>query len=296
MNCSTGHRPETSPRDRPCCPRAFGERAGSEVTLRALVKGVKARRLPDLTDEWVSDVSEFEGVDELREQLRSSLEQAGLRLARERFRDELLDQMLAEVELEIPPALIGAESGEHPPQPGPLAPVPWARPPHLPLGDRPRPAAVRRPGPRRRRALAPGSGAPRSGGRRRGASRSTTTRLPPPSARWRPRRGVIPEEFARFMAESGQDRVLAGDILRRRALDRIMEASTAVDAEGEQIDLGAPAGEDADPDESWPGRRQRPGRRQPGDRQGRQRRHHRGTGLPRTDRLETSCLATDLTT
>jgi hypothetical protein len=50
------------------------------------------------------------------------------------------------------------------------------------------------------------------------------------------------------MAESGQDRVLAGDILRRRALDLIMEASTAVDAEGERIDLRAPAGEDADPD------------------------------------------------
>ncbi len=229
-------------------PEAFGERAGSEVTLRALVKGVKARRLPDLTDEWVSDVSEFEGVDELREQLRSSLEQAGLRLARERFRDELLDQMLAEVQLEIPPALIGAEAENTLHN---LAHSLQSRGLDLPtylsvtgqdqqqFADQIRADAERS---LRVRVLLEAVAAAEGIEVDDDEVAAAVGEMAASARR-------DPEEFARFLAESGQDRVLAGDILRRRALDQLMEASTAVDAEGEQIDLRAPAGEDVDPDE-----------------------------------------------
>ncbi len=229
-------------------PEAFGDRSGSEVTLRALVKGVKARRLPDLTDEWVSDVSEFETVEELRGQLRASLEQVGLRAARERFRDDLLDQILADVDLAIPPALIGAEAENtlhnlaHSLQSSGLD-----LPTYLTVtgqdqqqfADQVRADAERS---LRVRVLLESVAA--AEGIEVGDDELSSAIAEMASSARRE-----PEELASFMAESGQDQVLAGDILRRRALDLIMEAATAVDAEGEQIDLRAPVSEDPDPDE-----------------------------------------------
>ena len=45
-------------------------RPGSpEVAFRVLVKDVKEKRLPDLTDEWAAESSEFSTVAELREDL-----------------------------------------------------------------------------------------------------------------------------------------------------------------------------------------------------------------------------------
>jgi hypothetical protein len=42
--------------------------------------------------------------------------------------------------------------------------------------------------------------------------------------------------------------VLTGDILRRKALDRILEASTAVDADGDPIELTIPDDSDEEID------------------------------------------------
>ena len=53
-------------------PPGFTDHTG-EVTLSVLVKGVKGKKLPDVDDEWVSDITEFETVDELREQLQQNL-------------------------------------------------------------------------------------------------------------------------------------------------------------------------------------------------------------------------------
>ncbi|MGH9090295.1 MAG: trigger factor [Acidimicrobiales bacterium] len=51
---------------------AAGEPAGS-VSFRVLVKEVKEKRLPEPTDEWAAESSEFATVDELRDDIRSRL-------------------------------------------------------------------------------------------------------------------------------------------------------------------------------------------------------------------------------
>ncbi len=90
-------------------PDGFGDRAGEEVTLKALVKGVKSRKLPDLTDEWVSDVSEFSTVDELRSRLSRSLLAMKVEATRGAYRDALLNELNDDLGLDIPEALIQAE-------------------------------------------------------------------------------------------------------------------------------------------------------------------------------------------
>ena len=41
-------------------PERFGERAGEEVAFQVLVKDAKKKVLPEVTDEWVAEVSEFD--------------------------------------------------------------------------------------------------------------------------------------------------------------------------------------------------------------------------------------------
>jgi trigger factor len=67
--------------------------------------------------------------------------------------------------------------------------------------------------------------------------------------------GEIDDAVAEMAAEANQDpaalkqaleatgrvQVLAGDILRRKALDKIVASATAIDSEGEHIDLRPPA-------------------------------------------------------
>lgn len=47
-----------------------GGQSGQGVAFRVLVKEVKEKKLPDVTDEWAADASEFSSVQELRDDLR----------------------------------------------------------------------------------------------------------------------------------------------------------------------------------------------------------------------------------
>ena len=62
------------------------------------------------------------------------------------------------------------------------------------------------------------------------------------------RAGRKPDELRGVLAETGQDRALAGDILRRRALERVLEASVALDPDGNPVDLTPEVGEEFDED------------------------------------------------
>ncbi len=90
-------------------PPSFGDDGGTEVSVRVLVKQVKAKRLPELTDEWVDDMTEFETATEMRRELEEQLiriRTSGLRADYERL---LLQELLDDLDLTIPEALLQAE-------------------------------------------------------------------------------------------------------------------------------------------------------------------------------------------
>jgi trigger factor len=90
-------------------PAGFGELAGTEVSFRVLVKEVKEKKLPELTDEWVGDVSEFETVDEFRADLQRRLVETKHNQARAQLKHEMLDSVLRDVDVEVPEPILGAE-------------------------------------------------------------------------------------------------------------------------------------------------------------------------------------------
>jgi trigger factor len=79
------------------------------ISVRVLVKDVKEKVLPELTDEWAGDASEFETVDELREDTRKRLSVVKKLQASLALRDEAIKALIQLVEDEVPQPLVDEE-------------------------------------------------------------------------------------------------------------------------------------------------------------------------------------------
>ncbi|MBT8211830.1 MAG: trigger factor, partial [Acidimicrobiia bacterium] len=89
-------------------PEGFGDHAGP-AELKVLVKGVKARKLPEVDDEWVSSVTEFDTESELRDAIERDLDQMAVLGARRQFREQALTEIVDDLEVELPDAIVEAE-------------------------------------------------------------------------------------------------------------------------------------------------------------------------------------------
>ena len=235
-------------------PDGFGDHGGADVQMRALVKGVKAKRLPEVTDEWVSDVSEFDSVAAMDETLRRDLGRRKLDAARGQFLNRLVEALAEELDLELPEALVRAETEaaihdfSHR-----LEDQGMSIEQYMQFSG-----------------LAPDA---LVADFRTGAERSLRTRilleavvtaegLELDDAEYddmvaRIAAGAerpVDEVRDQFVA-TGQDKSLAGDILRRKALDLLGERATPIDAAGNPVDLTVPEEPEPgdDDDDTGPG-------------------------------------------
>ena len=90
-------------------PERFGERAGEEVAFQVLVKDAKKKVLPEVTDEWAAEVSEFESADELRDDVRKRLDLYARIQAQMLMRDKVMEAAAGLVTIDIPVTLVNAE-------------------------------------------------------------------------------------------------------------------------------------------------------------------------------------------
>jgi trigger factor len=90
-------------------PEGFGDSAGEPVTFGIKVHEVKERVLPELDDDWVDENTEFERVDELTTALRDGLAAAKKRAVAREFRDQAVATLRDQVEVELPERLVRAE-------------------------------------------------------------------------------------------------------------------------------------------------------------------------------------------
>jgi trigger factor len=91
-------------------PERFGERAGWQVGMQILVKEAKARKLPDLDDEFAKTVSEFDTLDELRADLREKLAEVKESIADTRLRENVIDAFVGSaVEVDPPEGMVNVE-------------------------------------------------------------------------------------------------------------------------------------------------------------------------------------------
>jgi trigger factor len=94
-------------------PERFGEElGGTEVSFQVLVKDVKARKLPETDDDFAKTASEFDTLDQLRDDLRERLGELKDREAQGVLRDRALQAMIDTVDVELPDLLIEEET-EH---------------------------------------------------------------------------------------------------------------------------------------------------------------------------------------
>ena len=92
---------------------AGGEHEGEEAEVTVTVTAVKERELPEVDEEFVQMASEFDTVDELREDLRRQvIERRNADQAIE-ARDALLEVLRQAVEVEAPAALVDEEVKHH---------------------------------------------------------------------------------------------------------------------------------------------------------------------------------------
>ncbi len=79
--------------------------AGKPAVFKCLLHEVKVKELPELNDDFAKDCSEFDTLDELKADTKAKLKQQKERAADEAFETELLEQLCANVQGEIPAAM-----------------------------------------------------------------------------------------------------------------------------------------------------------------------------------------------
>ncbi|MBV9715168.1 MAG: trigger factor, partial [Solirubrobacterales bacterium] len=89
-----------------------GELGGQTAQFEVTVNEVKAKRLPELSDDWASDASEFETVAELREDIAERLSEADRHAIEHEFERAVVDAAVAASKVEIPEKLLHARAHE----------------------------------------------------------------------------------------------------------------------------------------------------------------------------------------
>jgi trigger factor len=92
-------------------PEKFGPGlAGAEVAFQVLVKEVKAKKLPNRDDEFAKIASEFDTIAELREDIRTKVRELKRGESQAAVRDLVLQRIVDSVEVDLPERLVDEES------------------------------------------------------------------------------------------------------------------------------------------------------------------------------------------
>ncbi len=216
-------------------PDGFGERAGQSVTFEVIVNEVKERVLPELTDEWVDENTEFETVDDLTNELRERLREAKMTAVSRQFSERSLSTLVDQVDVELPEALVRSEMDEHLHRF-----VHRLEDSEISLDDYFEMSGI--------------SQDQFLDDLRQTADRSIRSQLLLEAVAKDAGVEVTPEDVSQVLQglaaqsgdpvaylqavrQGGQELVLAGDILRNRALDVILSAANPVDEDGNPVDL-----------------------------------------------------------
>ena len=86
-----------------------GEHEGEEAEVTLTVKSVKERELPEADDDFAQMVSEFDTIDELKEDLKKQAAQTKTSQQALQARDRLVDELLSRTEILLPESVIELE-------------------------------------------------------------------------------------------------------------------------------------------------------------------------------------------
>lgn len=86
--------------------------AGQDATFHVTVKEVREKILPDLDDDFAAEASEFDSLEELRQDIREKLAEAFERQADAAFREAAVDAAVEQARVEVPEDIVAARAEE----------------------------------------------------------------------------------------------------------------------------------------------------------------------------------------
>jgi trigger factor len=197
-----------------------GDWTGVSLKVTATIKAVRERELPALDDDFAQLASEFDTVDELREDLRTRLSRVKKMEQGVEARNKVLETLMASVDIPLPENAIahevehhfedGHDSGEE---------------------HRAEVEQQARDGMKSQFILD------------KIAEKEEVSVGETELSAWlvqqAPRYGMSPDQFAQMLVESGQVPVAIQDIRRAKALGVVLEQAKVVDTDGNEVDLKA---------------------------------------------------------
>ncbi|SDY69506.1 trigger factor [Lachnobacterium bovis] len=85
------------------------ELAGKPALFKVSIKGIKAKELPELNDEFAQDVSEFDTLDEYKEDIKKNLQEKKDSEARKTKEDEAIKKIIDKSKMELPEAMVDTQ-------------------------------------------------------------------------------------------------------------------------------------------------------------------------------------------
>lgn len=202
-------------------PLAGGDRAGEDAQVSVTVQSVKVRELPTLDDDFAQLASEFDTLDELRDNLREQATRAKRFEQGIQARERLLEKLLDAVEIPLPEGLVSDEVHRH------------LESEHR-LEDEEHRAEVEeetRKGLRTQFLLDAIAEAEQVSV----GQQELIEYLVINAQQY----GMDPNEFAKAMDEAGQVPAMVGEVARRKGLATVLERAVIKDASGNPVDLNA---------------------------------------------------------
>jgi trigger factor len=93
-------------------PEDYGDHGGAEASFEVNTKEVKAKRLPELDDEFAAQAVGLDSLQELRDDIAKQLSEADERAIEREFEDAVLSAAVAEAQIEVPGKLVHARAHE----------------------------------------------------------------------------------------------------------------------------------------------------------------------------------------
>lgn len=108
-----GHKPEEEFDVNVTFPDDYaGDLGGKDAVFKCKIHEIKTKEMPELDDEFAKDVSEFDTLDELKEDIKKQISERKAEKAKTDFENQLIEQVVENMECEIPECMFSKKTDE----------------------------------------------------------------------------------------------------------------------------------------------------------------------------------------
>ncbi len=213
-----------------------GDHGGQEATVTVTVASVKERELPELDDDFAQTASEFDTLDELRDDLRTRLDRMKKVQQGVQARDRALEALLAKVDIPLPEGVVQSEiEGRSHALAHQLESAGMSKEDFLAAEGQSEEDFDKDIDTRTREALTAQFVLDKIVAKE--ALSVNEQELTEHIIRTASRYGMGPDQFAQQVVQAGQVPVLVSEVVRGKALALVLERATVVDESGRPVDL-----------------------------------------------------------